>query len=1147
MFEYTLKSIYREAARALPFSRSLLSEGKADCDDGCGNKLYVTSTCRFDDSGVATVTFTPPCGKADYFATLSGQVTCADDQRLDVDDTPVLVRRARRHVVLSSSTRLLAPSARWQVAVTIADDDVPVAGSVDLTLRRSANFIDDYRQADSSSTTTETIRTWTLTLPPEGRTIDLDLPTGGVFELVGSVTDAAGRQGSGRAHVIRQGPGPMPVPKYLFAVLDAPAYLPGQTAKLLVLSPTPTGIGYWTKESSRITASDFFAIDNHVAELAIPLDAGDAPLCRINVHTVNHRSSGSSGATAGVGFLARLLGVSVTPSTTTPGPGEEITLTVSTTNAAGAPVQADVTIAVHDASLQPFRHGGQEHPYDKFYGSRSFGLNGFGFEVDGPTDFRKKYLDAKNPSGYACFCAITTKLLATSNLVDIVPGLGRRSAGSTYHLPASGVRREFRKTAYWTPRLRTNAQGRGTVTFTMPDDLRMWRVLAIAIDDVCLVGQTETTIETRQNLAINLDGPAFVRPGETLNLSARLTNTTAHPMDGELLLDVPGAEPPHLRYPLAIPASGAVVHTFSLSIPSEATEDYLEARCAFFSPTNRLGIERSVRLRHGQFEISTVALAHVDGHCQMVLPPPPDAFPLPLQLRIRAMEAPLASMVRDLVWPFSDARRLHELPNEACLLRQRILGPALSALAGRPAIPAPAPTTLAGDVAAVEQANHVGGGWRRSSHDPVSSYYTAEVLCQIHSFPAPHRQALTAALDLDASLRWLRAKYESTPIATSSPTEDTWLVLARAFEALSRWRVDVPAPQPPPDHPVLLDARYWADVGMGYKASGDTNRARAAAARLEALSSGDAVFRTWCPKLKDDMFSRDEVRCDEFDVDTRVLALLAALAPADTPHPHIEPGLRWLTSRLDVSDGSSSHLWNLVPMVTEMAPSDRAHYADTHQTLRVHADSPGTALSQISTIATNAETLFTGTDDTPISTHVSLVTTGPFPLLARIETTWRTDRRPASSPGFSITSQLRADSPTHPTTRTIEFDLPRPVPNVRLSIPGPDIPLTRFFELDKSASISEGTMVEERDAGGRWKPAQWCDSLPRVDDARPFEYRSGCFSLNIEYLDSGHYRVVFTYPPTTGRTFWPPARLYLADFPETSAWSEGHWTGTGSK
>jgi hypothetical protein len=87
------------------------------------------------------------------------------------------------------------------------------------------------------------------------------------------------------------------------------------------------------------------------------------------------------------------------------------------------------------------------------------------------------------------------------------------------------VRTNFQPVSYYNGALKTDAGGNASVTFTLPDDLTTWRVMALAFTTDARFGNADTTFLTTKPLIANPVMPQFARPGDTMNAGVSVTNT----------------------------------------------------------------------------------------------------------------------------------------------------------------------------------------------------------------------------------------------------------------------------------------------------------------------------------------------------------------------------------------------------------------------------------------------------------------------------------------------------------------------------------------------------------------------------------------------------------------------------------------------
>lgn len=91
--------------------------------------------------------------------------------------------------------------------------------------------------------------------------------------------------------------------------------------------------------------------------------------------------------------------------------------------------------------------------------------------------------------------------------------------------PDVQLRENLQETAFFYPRLQTDAEGRVTMKFTLPESLTTWRFLGLAHTQDMMYGQLEAEAVATKEVMLLPNVPRFLRQGDQATLSARLSNT----------------------------------------------------------------------------------------------------------------------------------------------------------------------------------------------------------------------------------------------------------------------------------------------------------------------------------------------------------------------------------------------------------------------------------------------------------------------------------------------------------------------------------------------------------------------------------------------------------------------------------------------
>ena len=117
--------------------------------------------------------------------------------------------------------------------------------------------------------------------------------------------------------------------------------------------------------------------------------------------------------------------------------GENISYTVTTANSEGKPVSAEVSLGVVDEAIYALRE-------------------------DNPAALREAFFPWRYSRVQTRY-SFAVQYLGDANKAE----------------PKIAARSKFKDTAYWNPAVKTDAAGRATVSFNLPDNLTTWRATAV--------------------------------------------------------------------------------------------------------------------------------------------------------------------------------------------------------------------------------------------------------------------------------------------------------------------------------------------------------------------------------------------------------------------------------------------------------------------------------------------------------------------------------------------------------------------------------------------------------------------------------------------------------------------------------------------
>lgn len=94
------------------------------------------------------------------------------------------------------------------------------------------------------------------------------------------------------------------------------------------------------------------------------------------------------------------------------------------------------------------------------------------------------------------------------------------------------VRKNFNETAFFFPQLHTDDSGNVVLSFTMPEALTRWKLMLFAHTQDMKFAFSQNETVTRKPLMIQAGVPRFVRQGDQLVFSAKVTNTSSEDLKG---------------------------------------------------------------------------------------------------------------------------------------------------------------------------------------------------------------------------------------------------------------------------------------------------------------------------------------------------------------------------------------------------------------------------------------------------------------------------------------------------------------------------------------------------------------------------------------------------------------------------------------
>ena len=138
---------------------------------------------------------------------------------------------------------------------------------------------------------------------------------------------------------------------------------------------------------------------------------------------------------------------------------------------------------------------------------------------------------------------ITMDMAATA-LIGSIAGITEAQSDATGNgtQTDSKLRENFDETAFFAPDLRTDAKGNVELSFTLPESVTTWRLLALAHDREMNAGTIEAEAVASKSVMVQPNMPRFVREGDNATVVTRLLNTTDNTVTGVARMELIDAE-----------------------------------------------------------------------------------------------------------------------------------------------------------------------------------------------------------------------------------------------------------------------------------------------------------------------------------------------------------------------------------------------------------------------------------------------------------------------------------------------------------------------------------------------------------------------------------------------------------------------------
>ncbi len=498
---------------------------------------------------------------------LVAQATVYDvNRQASSASTAVIAHPAALYVGVRSVDRVVEPGrpARVEAIVTDLEGEAVPDRIVEVVAER----IEHQEIMGEWQMIREVVDTCQITSAMEPEGCSLTLGEGGQYRLRASVVDDAGRANESELTVWMPGQPAQPRPSNLEEeqvelIPNKDEYAVGETASVLVRAPFAPAEAVVTLRRSGLVETRRLRLEEGTGTVEVEIEEAHIPNLYVDVQVVGAapRAVGfdePTGESEGAGPveprpafargtlelrippLVRTLGVDVRPESPELRPGVETTVAVTVTDAAGGPLaDSEIALIVADESVLALTDYRIPDPIEALYTSRGPDVDDtrsrryvqlaaiedfFGAAAEGEGSDDLESMDSRLPAGAVPAMLAKDQAEFATEMMSMGQANGRGGGGGNAEIATVAERTDLNPLAAFVPSMVTDAEGRASATFTLPDNVTRYRITAVATDGAKRFGSGEADVTARLPLTVRPSAPRFLNFGDAFELPIVVQN-----------------------------------------------------------------------------------------------------------------------------------------------------------------------------------------------------------------------------------------------------------------------------------------------------------------------------------------------------------------------------------------------------------------------------------------------------------------------------------------------------------------------------------------------------------------------------------------------------------------------------------------------
>lgn len=455
----------------------------------------------------------------------------------------------------------------------------------------------------------------------------------GVYYLVAEGKEKMGRQAMTQVYLYVIGKGYVAWMRedddIIELIRNKDKYKPGDVARVMVKSPFETASALVTLEREGVLSQQVLTLEGSTPTIDIPITKKHLPNVYVSIILLKGRSQNfifsEEGEDVGrpafkIGYVnlpvdagSQHLQVTVKSDMSNYQPGGKVTISIDVKDADGEPSPAEVTLAVVDRGVLNLINYELPDPFDDFYGIRPLSVQ--------TSETRLHVVEQRNYGE---------------------KGEKRGGGGAEGFGGDLDLRKNFKATAYWAPKLEIDETGHATVTFKLPDNLTTFKIMAVAHTIASEFGAGSSEIKVNQPLMLLAALPRFARLGDAFEAGAVVHNLSGQNAQATLTLDVQGLdllESSSKSFSLQNGESKEIRYKFKAAQTGTATFQF-RCQMAGFSD----GLQRTIPVQSPSIRETVALYQRAEKSSQQQLEIPAEVYPELSQLEVSLASTALSEL-----------------------------------------------------------------------------------------------------------------------------------------------------------------------------------------------------------------------------------------------------------------------------------------------------------------------------------------------------------------------------------------------------------------------------------------------------------------------------------------------------------------------